>query len=202
MVLALNTLVGIAKMNSNIHSPLYLVSFLFAAILMFSNSANAACDPMLEFESKKLHSKQSVNFCEQFNNKVLLVVNTASQCGFTPQFKELESLYQKYKDQGLEIVGFPSNDFRQEYQSEAETASVCFKNFGVSFTMLSPSSVKGSAKNSFYKVLADRTGKEPNWNFNKYLISADHQSIEHFGSNTKPLNSPLEQLIAKSLNIQ
>lgn len=172
------------------------------SLLFMPSLSLASCDDLLNFESKKLHSNQTISFCEKFKDKTLLVVNTASQCGFTPQFKELEALYQKYKDQGLEIVGFPSNDFRQEYQSEAETASVCFKNFGVSFTMLAPSSVKGQGKNSFYKSLSDRTGTEPNWNFNKYLISKDHQSIEHFASNTQPLNSILEQVISKSLNTQ
>ena len=173
-----------------------------ASLFIMPSLSYASCDNLLNFESKKLHSKQTINFCEKYTDKTLLVVNTASQCGFTPQFKELETLYQKYKDQGLEIVGFPSNDFRQEHKSEAETASVCFKNFGVTFTMLAPSSVKGQNKNTFYQVLADRTGKEPNWNFNKYLISKNHQSIEHFGSNTTPLNSSLEQLIVKTLSIQ
>lgn len=171
-----------------------------ASLFIMPSLSYASCEGLLNFESKKLHSKQTINFCEKFADKTLLVVNTASQCGFTPQFKELEALFQKYKDQGLEIVGFPSNDFRQEHKSEAETASVCFKNFGVSFTMLAPSSVKGQDKNVFYKILADRTGKEPNWNFNKYLISKDLQSIEYFGSTTNPLNSPLEQAISKSLN--
>lgn len=174
-----------------------IISLLFIPSISFAD-----CEGLLNFESKKLHSKQSINFCEKFKDKTLLVVNTASQCGFTPQFKELESLYQKYQAQGLEIIGFPSNDFRQEHNSEAETASVCFKNFGVTFTMLAPSSVKGQDKNSFYKVLADRTGKQPNWNFNKYLISKDHRAIEHFGSNTQPLNSVLEQAIVKSLSTQ
>ena len=86
--------------------------------------------------------------------------------------KNIDTLYQKYKDQGLDIIGFPSNDFRQEYQSEEKTASVCFKNFGVSFTMLSHSSIKGQDKNAFFQTLVDRTGTEPNWNFNKYLVSS------------------------------
>jgi glutathione peroxidase len=171
------------------------------SLIMIPMSANANCDALLNFESKKLHSKQIIDFCESFDDKVLLVVNTASRCGFTPQFKQLESLYQKYKDQGLEIIGFPSNDFRQEHKSEAETASVCFKNYGVSFTMVSPSSIKGSAKNDFYKILTERAGKEPSWNFNKYLVSSDTKSIEHFGSNINPLNSTLEQRIVKSLNL-
>ncbi|CCK74717.1 MAG: glutathione peroxidase [Oleispira antarctica] len=172
------------------------------SLLIFPILSYADCSPLLEFESKKLHSKKTVNFCEKFNNKVLLVVNTASQCGFTPQFEELEILYQKYKDQGLEIVGFPSNDFNQEYKSEAETASMCFKNFGVSFTMVATSPVKGPSQNAFYKELTEKAGKEPSWNFNKYLISKDQQSIVHFGSSTKPLNSSLEELIIQSLSSQ
>ncbi len=172
------------------------------SLFLLPSLSFASCDDLLNFESKKLHSKETINFCEHFKDKTLLIVNTASQCGFTPQFKELETLYQKYKDQGLEIVGFPSNDFRQEYQSEAETASVCFKNFGVSFTMLAPSSVKGQSKNTFFKALSERTGTEPNWNFNKYFISQDHTAIEHFGSSAQPLNGTLEQLIAKSINSQ
>jgi glutathione peroxidase len=170
------------------------------SILLMPSLASADCDLLLNFESKKLHSKQIINFCEKFTNKTLLIVNTASQCGFTPQFKELESLYQKYKDKGLEVIGFPSNDFRQEHQTEAETASVCYKNFGVSFTMLAPSSIKGPNKNAFFKMLTERTGKEPKWNFNKYLVSQDHQKIEHFGSNTLPLDSTLEHAISKLLN--
>ena len=163
-------------------------------------SSYAECGPLLDFESKKLHSKKTVNFCDAFNDKVLLVVNTASQCGFTPQFEALETLYKKYKDQGLEIVGFPSNDFNQEYKSEAETASMCFKNFGVSFTMVATSPVKGSSQNAFYKQLIEKTGKEPSWNFNKYLISKDQQSIVHFDSSSQPLNSSLEELIVQSLS--
>ncbi len=171
-----------------------LLSFILPSI-SFAN-----CDGLLDFESKKLHSTQSVDFCASFKDKTLLIVNTASQCGFTPQFKELEALYQKYKGRGLEIIGFPSNDFRQEYQSEEKTASVCFKNFGVSFTMLSPSSVKGKNRNAFFQILADRTGTEPNWNFNKYFVSRDHKFIEHYGSSVQPLDSSLERLIANSIN--
>jgi glutathione peroxidase len=165
------------------------------SLFMLPQLTNASCDDLLNFESKKLHSKQVIDFCQSFNSKVLLVVSTASQCGFTPQFKKLEGLYQKYKDLGLEIIGFPSNDFRQEHKSEAETTSVCFKNYGVSFTMVAPSSVTGSATNYFYRILTERTGKLPRWNFNKYFVSKDTKSIEHFYSNVSPLNGALEQRI-------
>ncbi|KZY60288.1 glutathione peroxidase, partial [Oleiphilus sp. HI0061] len=122
------------------------------------------------------------------------------RCGFTPQLSQLEALYQKYKDEGLEIVGFPSNSFRQELATEAETASVCFKNFGVSFTMLAPSYVTGPQQNDFYKMLKQRTEKSPNWNFNKFLISSDLSSISLFRSQVTPLDSVLEEAIKRSLN--
>jgi glutathione peroxidase len=162
-------------------------------------NAYSECPELLQFETKKLHSSQQVNFCENFQDKVLLVVNTASRCGFTPQFKELESLYEKYKTQGLEIIGFPSNDFRQEHASEQETASVCFKNYGVSFTMVAPSSIKGSGANDFYQALISSTGQAPEWNFNKYLISRDTLKMEHFGSSVSPLNSALEATLQRWL---
>ncbi|KZZ35539.1 hypothetical protein A3757_15410 [Oleiphilus sp. HI0117] len=100
----------------------------------------------------------------------------------------------------MEIVGFPSNSFRQELATEAETASVCFKNFGVSFTMLAPSYVTGPQQNDFYKMLKQRTEKSPNWNFNKFLISSDLSSISLFRSQVTPLDSVLEEAIKRSLN--
>lgn len=192
-------------MSINTRTFLLLASFIAILLVSFaspafsdttaSNSKKTSCDSMLAFETKRLHSKKTVDFCEKFNNKVLLVVNTASQCGFTHQFEELESLYQKYKDQGLEIVGFPSNDFRQEYSSEEQTASLCFKNFGVTFTMVSTSAVTGKYQNEFFKALTERTGVEPSWNFNKFLISKDLGTVKHFKSSEAPLNSSLENWI-------
>jgi glutathione peroxidase len=174
-----------------------LVALSFSAWAVCSQ---ANCNSPLDFEARKLHSNESVNFCEEFKGKTLLVVNTASQCGFTPQFKELEALYQKYKDQNFAIVGFPSDDFNQEHAEEAKTADVCYLNYGVTFPMVSTSPVKGEKANTFFKALIAKSGEAPSWNFNKYLVAPDFQTVKHFGSRTTPLNGELEETVAAMLD--
>ena len=147
----------------------------------------------------KLRSSEQLDFCQAFQGKVILAVNTASNCGYTPQFKGLEALYQKYKDQGLVVVGFPSDDFNQEAKSEAKTADVCYVNYGVTFTMLVPSSVTGAKGNAVFRELNRRAG-EPSWNFNKYLVSADGEVVQRFDSGVTPDSPQLTRAVEQLLN--
>ena len=172
---------------------------MFMLMVCFSSSALANCPDILDYKADKLRSSETINFCEAFNDKVVLVVNTASRCGFTPQFKELETLYNKYRDQGLVIVGFPSNDFRQEYTDESQVADVCYVNYGVTFPMVTTSSVKGGGANELFKRLAKTTGKEPQWNFNKYLVSSDGNKVTHFTSRARPVGGEIEAAILELL---
>jgi glutathione peroxidase len=171
---------------------------LVAGLLLGSEVTAGQCPAFLNQDFKKLRSEQSINLCEAYAGKPLLIVNTASHCGYTPQFKGLEALNQKYRARGLVVVGFPSDDFKQEAKQEAETAEICYINYGVTFTMLSPSVVTGRNANPVFKELA-RKSTEPSWNFNKYLVSADGKVVRHFDSNVKPdsaqLNQAIEQLL-------
>jgi len=158
-----------------------------------------SCPAFLDHDFKKLRSRDSVNLCEAAAGRPLLVVNTASHCGYTGQFEGLEALHQKYKDRGLFVVGFPSDDFRQEAATEEEAAEVCFVNYGVTFTMLAPTSVKGPGANAVFKELG-RRAKEPNWNFNKYLVSADGESVQYFAGKVEPESAELNAAIEKLLD--
>lgn len=160
--------------------------------------ANAACPEYMQGEYRKLHSKDMINICELMENKTVLVVNTASHCGFTSQFKGLEALHKKYQDKGLVVVGFASDDFKQEDASEEKAAEICYLNYGVTFTMLSPTSVTGEKANTLFKALAAQS-EQPKWNFNKYLLGKDGKVIEHFGSMTKPDSAKLATAIEQAL---
>lgn len=160
--------------------------------------ADSSCPDFLNHEFRKLHSKDSVNLCELYQDKPMVLVNTASHCGYTKQFSGLEELYQAYKDQGVTVVGFASDDFKQEAGSEVEAATICYQNYGVTFTMLAPTSVKGEAANPVFQHLNTAT-EAPSWNFNKYLITDQGKTIQHFGSKVKPRDSELEAALTNAL---
>ena len=169
-------------------------------VLLSSSPASVAadCPAFLNHDFKKLRSSQSVNLCREYAGRPLLIVNTASHCGYTPQFKGLEALHQKYKTRGLVVVGFPSDDFKQEANDEAETADVCYINYGVTFTMLSPTAVTGRDANPVFREIGRRSG-EPSWNFNKYLVSADGKVVRQFDSRVRPDSAELQQAIEQLL---
>ncbi|GAA3963666.1 glutathione peroxidase [Allohahella marinimesophila] len=144
------------------------------------------CKPHLQQTFQQLHSDQIIDLCERAAGKALVVVNTASFCGFTPQFKALEALYEARKGEGLEIIGIPSDDFNQESADQAETATICFKNYGVSFMMTEPAHVTGPKANPLHRWLIETTGEAPRWNFHKYVIARDGRVVATFPSKTSP----------------
>lgn len=146
--------------------------------------ANAACDALYDHQLTTLEGKP-FNLCD-YQDQPILVVNTASKCGFTPQFETLESLYKQYKDKGLLVIGFPSNDFKQELSDDKKIGDFCKLTYGVEFPMMGKSAVRGADVNPFYKQLIDRTGTAPKWNFYKYVIAPKAKKVTVFSSLTKP----------------
>jgi glutathione peroxidase len=160
--------------------------------------AAATCPPLLDITVPRLQDEAPQHLC-QYAGKVLLVVNTASYCGFTSQFEGLEALNAKYASRGLVVMGFPSNDFRQEDADAKKTAEVCFNTYGVKFPMFATGPVRGADAQPLFRQLAAATGKQPSWNFNKYLVGRDGKPIAHFGSTTGPTSGTLTAAIEKAL---
>jgi len=176
---------------------LSLACLLWLAAPAFAQTA-PACPPLLQHSFNRLQDEKPQSLC-QYAGKVLLVVNTASYCGFTPQYEGLEALYAKYAARGLVVLGFPSNDFAQESGSNAQIAELCFNTYGVKFPMFTPTQVKGAKANPVYVALAQATGKAPAWNFHKYLVDRQGQPIGSFASNVKPGDPALAAAIEKAL---
>ncbi|GAB3267495.1 glutathione peroxidase [Chitinimonas naiadis] len=158
---------------------------LIAATLLLLPAAYAAdCPALLNHEFKTLQGKP-LDLCGMAG-KPILVVNTASKCGYTPQFEKLEAMYKQYKAQGLTVVGFPSNDFKQELASNKEIGDFCKLTYFIEFPMAEASSVKGESANPFFKDLAKASGQAPKWNFQKYLIAPDGKTVYPFSTPTEP----------------
>jgi glutathione peroxidase len=159
----------------------------------------ADCPDFLQRDMRMLRSEQSRNLCEAYGGKALLIVNTASYCGFTPQFTGLEALYQSYRERGLQVIGFPSDDFKQEDDEESKTAEVCYANYGVTFDMYAPIAVRGSDADPLYRALAAQAGSAPKWNFYKYVVDREGEVVGVFSSRVKPDDPKLREAIEKAL---
>jgi len=159
-----------------------------------------ACPHWLDMTIEKLHSSQTIDLCSVVAGQPLLIVNTASHCGYTKQFSGLETLHQDFQQMGLVIIGFPSNSFNQEANNEAETASVCFKNFGVTFLMSKPISVRGNNAHPIFQHLNQQRG-EPSWNFNKYLVSPQGEVIKRYESDVTPNSQRLRNDIRAQFSL-
>lgn len=163
-----------------------------------ANPAPPACTGLLQQNFLRLQDEKPQSLC-QYSGKVVVVVNTASFCGFTSQYQGLEALYAKYKDKGLVVLGFPSNDFSQETGSNKEIADFCENTFGVKFPMFTKTSVTGKDANPLFKQLAAKTGTMPRWNFYKFVIARDGVSVASFNSTADPASRTFIQEIEKQL---
>ena len=174
---------------------------LLLTVLITGPAWSADCPALLDHQFRKLASSDLQSLCDNHAGKVLLIVNTASFCGFTPQYKGLEALYQRYRQQGLDVVGFPSNDFSQEPGNEDSIREFCDLTYDVKFPMYEKIHVRqGSGTHPFIDQLADVSGSYPQWNFHKYLISRDGNQVISFSTRTRPDDQQLIEAIEKMLN--
>ena len=178
---------------------LFILALVASAPAAPSTAAESRCPSILDHEFANLR-EEPVSLC-QFQGKVLLVVNTASECGYTPQYEGLEALYRRYRDKGFVVLGFPANDFGgQEPGSNKEIAQFCRVNYGITFPMFTKTSVVGATANPLYRELAAKTGKPPRWNFHKYLLDRAAQPVAVFESAVEPadrrITSEIEKLLA------
>lgn len=161
--------------------------------------ASAGCPAILQHTFARLQDDAPQNLC-QYAGKVVLVVNTASYCGFTHQYQGLEALYAAYQSRGLVVLGFPSNDFgEQEPGSAKQIADLCFNTYGVQFPMMAKTVVSGPGQNAFYAGLQKATGQTPQWNFHKYLLDRKGKIVGSYPSATGPQDPALVSAIDKAM---
>ncbi len=176
----------------------YLIGMAFAMSMV--GAASAADGALLDRDYRPLAGKEPVNLNREYGGKVLLVVNTASKCGYTPQYEGLEALHQELAGRGFSVLGFPSNDFKgQEPGSETEIQEFCTLTYGVKFPMFQKVHVIGPEATPLYQDLTRLTGVAPGWNFHKYLIGSNGELIGGYPAGTDPLSPQLVQAIGREL---
>lgn len=174
---------------------------LVALSLLLVSAWASAAGGLLDRSYRPLAGKAPVNLSTTYGGDVLLVVNTASKCGYTPQFEALEALHAKYKEQGFAVLGFPSGDFKaQEYEDEKQIQEFCTLTYGVKFPMFQKVHVVGDEATPFYRDLAKASGQAPKWNFHKYLIGRDGRLIASYGSKTTPDDPQVVAAIEQALS--
>jgi glutathione peroxidase len=162
--------------------------------------AGDPCAPALDFQHRRLAAEEEVRLCDAYQGKVVLVVNTASKCAFTDQYEGLEAIYRKYKDRGLVVLGFPSNDFgNQEPGNEEQIKEFCRLTYSVEFPMFEKIRVKKGVAAPLFQRLAEDAGAYPKWNFYKYLIDREGRVVTHFTSFTPPESPKLVAAIERLL---
>ena len=194
---------GAGSLASCIRQVAVAVGVSMVALVASANPAvptsPAACPALLQHVLPRLQDEKPQDLC-QYRGRVLLVVNTASQCGFTSQYEGLEALHQRYRDRGLVVMGFPSNDFgRQEPGSNRQIAEFCDNQFGVRFPMFTKVSVKGAQAHPLYQGLIKASGTSPGWNFHKYLVGRDGMQVRSFASRVEPDDAGLVRAIEEAL---
>ncbi|HEY1459896.1 MAG TPA: glutathione peroxidase [Casimicrobiaceae bacterium] len=185
--------------------PLFVAALTFSAIPTVRAADAEACPAVLNYAFNSLQTGKNESLC-QYRGKVVLIVNTASYCGYTHQYEGLEALYRKYKSRGLVVLGFPTNDFGgQEPGTNHEIAEFCRLTYGVEFPMFEKSTAKSIKLNPLYALLIERTGQSPEWNFHKYLVDRDGVQVTSFGSRIEPddrgLVAAMEKLLSASPTI-
>jgi glutathione peroxidase len=177
-------------------------ALLTLALALTAHSAGAAeaCPETLDFDKRVLAGDRTVNLCEAYAGKVVLVVNTASKCGFTPQYEGLEALYRRHEADGLVVLGFPSNDFRQEYADEQKIQEFCRLTYSVQFPMFEATRVREGGADPLYRKLAALAGEYPRWNFHKYVLGRDGRLVASYPSQTRPEDPEFVRTIERLLD--
>jgi len=179
----------------NLHNS-FRNSVVFFVLLIAANSAYPACPPALDHFKRPVTGERPVHLCDVMHGKVVMVVNTASKCAYTPQYDGLEQLYDRYRKQGLIVAGFPSNDFAgQEPGTEKQIQDFCRLSYAVQFPMFEKVRVKGASADPFYKYLARAAGQQPRWNFHKYVLDREGRVVASFPSQVTPDDKRLVGLI-------
>ncbi|MGB4115039.1 MAG: glutathione peroxidase [Polaromonas sp.] len=189
------------SLKSLFRSAVLSVGLCSVSLASTATPAASACPLLLQQNVLRLQDEKPQSLC-QYAGKVVVVVNTASFCGFTSQYEGLEALHTKYKDQGLVVLGFPSNDFSQETGSNKQIAEFCENTFGVKFPMFTKTSVAGKDASPLFKQLSAKSGTAPKWNFYKYVISRNGQNVESFNSMADPKSKSFVREIEKQLAVK